>query len=104
MDKPKIRPLEALPVQQDGQNYVMLRDPSGIASQPILIGGAAYFIVTLFDGNNSILDIQAAFTRRFGDLLPSEPLRELIDALDSGYFLDSPRYAERALAAEEEFA
>lgn len=104
MDKPKIRPLEALPVQQQGQTYVMLRDPSGVAAEPIVIGTAAYFLVTLFDGTNTLLDIQAAFTRRFGDLLPSEPLRNLIEALDRGYFLDSPRYAERAREIHEEFA
>ena len=38
MDKPKIRPLEAVPVQQEGQTYVMLRDPGGVAAEPILIG------------------------------------------------------------------
>jgi MEMO1 family protein len=104
MDKPKIRPLEALPVKQEGQTYVLLRDPSGVAAEPIVIGTGAYFLVTLFDGNNTLLDIQAAFTRRFGDLLPSEPLRDLIEALDKGYFLDSPRYADRVREIHEEFA
>ena len=104
MEKPKIRPLEAIPVQQQGQTYVLLRDPSGLAPEPIVIGTAAYFLITLFDGTNTMLDLQAAFTRRFGDLLPSEPLRDLIDALDRGYFLDSPRYAERVREIYEEFA
>lgn len=104
MDKPKIRPVEALPVQQNGQTYVMLRDPGGIAAEPILIGTGAYFLVTLFDGANTLLDIQAAFTRRFGDLLPSEHLRGLIDALDKGYFLESPRYTERLREVHEAFA
>jgi AmmeMemoRadiSam system protein B len=104
MEKPKIRLLEALPVQQEGQTYVMLRDPSGIAPEPIVIGTGAYFLVTLFDGTNTLLDIQAAFTKRFGDLLPSEPLQNLIEALDRGYFLDSPRYTDRAREIHEEFA
>jgi AmmeMemoRadiSam system protein B len=104
MDKPKIRPLEAVPVQQEGQTYVMLRDPGGVAAEPILVGTGAYFLVTLFDGTNTILDIQAAFTKRFGDLLPSEPLRNLIEALERGYFLDSPRYADRVREIHAEFA
>ncbi|MGH7879594.1 MAG: hypothetical protein ACREQD_08870, partial [Candidatus Binataceae bacterium] len=94
MDKPRIRPLEAVPIQQEGQTYIMLRDPAGVAPAPIAIGTGAYFLVTLFDGANSLLDLQTAFTRRFGDLLPSEHLHSLIDALDQGYFLDSPRYAD----------
>jgi AmmeMemoRadiSam system protein B len=104
MDKPKIRPVEALPVNQNGQTFVMLRDPGGVAPEPIVIGTGAYFLVTLFDGANTLLDIQAAFTRRFGDILPSEHLRGLIDALDQGYFLDSPRYVGRVREIHDEFA
>jgi len=104
MDKPKIRPVEAFPVEQQGQTYVALRDPAGIAPNPILIGMGAYFLVTLCDGNNTLLDLQAAFTRRFGDLLPSDQLKQLIEALDQGFFLDSPRYAERVREIHEEFA
>ncbi|MGH7839937.1 MAG: AmmeMemoRadiSam system protein B [Candidatus Binataceae bacterium] len=103
MDKPRIRPLEAVPIQQEGQTYIMLRDPAGVAPAPIAIGTGAYFLVTLFDGANSLLDLQTAFTRRFGDLLPSEHLHSLIDALDQGYFLDSPRYADRVREIHEEF-
>jgi AmmeMemoRadiSam system protein B len=51
-----------------------------------------------------LLDLQAAFTRQFGDLLPSDHLKELVDALDHGYFLDSPRYHERLHEIREEFA
>ena len=103
IEKPKIRPVEALPVDQKGQTYVMLRDPAGIAAEPILIGTGAYILVTLFDGSNARIDIQAAFTRRFGDLLPSEHLDGLIEALDQGYFLDSPRYADRVHEIHDAF-
>ena len=103
MEKPKIRPVEAFPVDQDGQTYICLRDPTGIAPTPILIGMGAYFLVTLFDGTNARLDLQAAFTKRFGDLLPSEHLNGLIDALDQGYFLDSPAYAARIAEVRDEF-
>jgi MEMO1 family protein len=103
MENPKIRAVEAFPVDQEGQTYICLRDPSGIAPTPILIGMGAYFLVTLFDGTNSKLDLKAAFTRRFGDLLPSEHLDGLIGALDQGYFLDSPAYAARIAEVREEY-
>jgi AmmeMemoRadiSam system protein B len=104
MDKPKIRAVEAFPVEQQGQTYILLRDPSGIASEPILIGMGAYFLIAQMDGTNDRLDLQAAFTRRFGEILPSEQIQQLIDALDRAYFLDSPRYAERVREVAEEFA
>ncbi len=103
IDKPKIRPVEAFPVDQDGQTYICLRDPGGIAPTPILIGMGAYFLVTLFDGTYSKLDLQAAFTKRFGELLPSEHLEALIDALDQGFFLDSPAYTARMDQIRDEF-
>ena len=104
IEKPKIRPVESFPVDQDGQTYICLRDPSGIAPTPILIGMGAYFLVTLFDGTCSKIDLQAAFTKRFGEPLPSEHLDGLIDALDQGFFLDSPAYAARMDQVREEFA
>ncbi|HKV54146.1 MAG TPA: AmmeMemoRadiSam system protein B [Candidatus Binataceae bacterium] len=103
MDKPKIRPVEAFPVEQQGQTFVLLRDASGIAPEPIMIGMGAYFLVTQMDGSNAQLDLQAAFTRRFGDILPSEQLHQLIEALDKAYFLESPRFLERLRTVVEEF-
>jgi MEMO1 family protein len=104
MDKPKIRPLEAFPVEQQGQTLICLRDPSAFAPQPILLGMGAYYLVTLFDGNNDLGKIQAAFSRRFnGEIIPIEKLNELIEALDRGFFLDSPAFAARIGAVREEF-
>jgi len=104
MDKPKIRAVEAFPVEQQGQTFILLRDPTGIAPEPILIGMGAYFLIAQMDGTNERLDLQAAFARRFGEILPSEQIQQLIEALDQAYFLDSTRYAERVRAVAEAFA
>lgn len=103
IDKPKLRAVEAFPIEQNGQTYVCLRDPGGIAPDPVVVGMGAYFLVTLFDGTNTLLDIQAAFTRRFGEILPAEPLRQLIETLDRAYFLDSPTSARRIEELRREF-
>lgn len=103
MDKPRIRPVEAFPVQYQNQTMVALRDPMGFAPQPIVIAGGAYFLLTLFDGNHSLLDIQEAYARRFGDVLMTEKLNELIEALDSAFFLDSPAFAARVKEVLDDF-
>ena len=103
MDKPIIRAVEAFPMEQQDQTLICLRDPSGLAPEPIMLGMGAYFLVTLFDGTNSTLDLQAAFSHRFGEVIPSEKIRELVTALDRAYFLDSPAFAERARTVREEF-
>jgi MEMO1 family protein len=104
MDKPKIRPVEAFPIEHEGQTFVCLRDPTGTAPQPVIIGMGAYFLITLFDGSNTMLDVQAAFARRFGEILPGEKLRNLVETLDRAYFLYSPKFAERENEVREEFA
>ena len=103
MDKPIIRPVEAFPMEQQDQTLICLRDPSGLAPEPIMLGMGAYFLVTLFDGTNSILDLQAAFSHRFGEVIPSEKIRELVAALDGAHFLDSPAFATRLRGVREEF-
>jgi len=103
MDKPQIRPVEAFPIEQQEQTYICLRDPTGLAPEPILVGMGAYFIVTLFDGRNDANDIRGAFVKRFGENIPLDKLNDLIETLDKGFFLDSPRFADRVRRVREEF-
>ena len=103
MEYPKIRAVEVFPVEQQNQTLICLRDPSGLAPEPVALGIGAYFIVTLFDGRKSLTDIQAAFAERFNEILTREKLDELIDALDRAYFLESAAFRERALRVREEF-
>src|SRR5260370_22551392 len=103
MEKPKIRPVEAFPIEQNGQTLICLRDQTGIARDPIVVGMGAYLLITLVDGANTLADLHAAFTRRFGQFVSPEQLRALIDALDSAFFLDSPAFAARLGEVREEF-
>jgi AmmeMemoRadiSam system protein B len=103
MDKPRIRSVEAFPVEHENERLICLRDPLGFAPQPILVGLGAYFLITLFDGDHSHLDIQEAYAKRFGDLLVSERLAELITNLDRALFLESPAFAERMAQIKTEF-
>jgi AmmeMemoRadiSam system protein B len=99
-DYPKLRPVEAIPAQE---NMICLRDPQGFSDKILLLQPEAFFIITLFDGRHSILDIQTAYTRRFGDLLFSDRIRELAAQLDSALFLDSEHFHRERERAEEEF-
>jgi AmmeMemoRadiSam system protein B len=103
IEKPRIRAVEAFPIEQKDQTYICLRDPTGLAPQPILLGMGAYFIVALFDGRKELREIQGAFLKRFGEMLPLDKLSELIATLDSAYFLDSPNFADRVRRVREDF-
>jgi MEMO1 family protein len=90
-NKPKLRPIEAFPVQQDGQTLVYLKDPLNLAT-PIGISPIGYFILSHFDGRHCDRDIQEAYAKQFGSLLPSEELQSFVDMLDQYYYLQSERF------------
>lgn len=104
MDKPRIRAVEAFPLEHEGQRLICLRDPLGFASQPLAMGAPAYFLLTLMDGAHSTAEICQAFARQFGQPLPPAQLDSLIESLDQACFLESPRFARRRRAVGREFA
>jgi len=104
MDNPKLRPVEAIPVHARGQQMVALRDPSGLTDRTIAISPATFFIVSMFDGKHSVVDIQAAYTRRFGDLLFSDKVNEIMQQLDQCHLLEGERFEAYKRSQEQAFA
>jgi MEMO1 family protein len=103
MDFPKLRPINAFPVQVSGRTLVCLQDPLNIAEKAVFLPPPLYLIVSLFDGSHSVLDIQAEYMRRFGEILYSDKIREIIDQLDQAYFLEGDRFEEALRQKEERF-
>jgi hypothetical protein len=71
---PRLRQVEAFPVEIEGQQLLCLRDPLHVSDSVLSMGMQAAAILGLLDGRHSLLDIQAAHMRRFGSLLFREPL------------------------------
>jgi MEMO1 family protein len=90
-DKPRLRAIEAFPVQQNGKTLIYLKDPLNFAT-PLGISQVGYFILSHFDGRHSLIDIQEAYCRQFGTLLLSEELKDFVDTLDQHYYLQSERF------------
>jgi AmmeMemoRadiSam system protein B len=93
MDFPKVRPVEAIPLEIDDQAVVCLRDPLGYAVETVLLPQPAFFIVSLFDGRHAIADIRERFAQQFQQAVPVEAIQKLIADLDSHYYLESERFA-----------
>jgi len=100
IEYPKLRPVEAIPAQD---NLICLRDPLGYSDQLVFLPLEALFVVSLFDGRHSVLDVQAEFTRRFGTILLSEKVQEIIRKLDECLLLESERFQEARRRALEAF-
>ena len=103
IDYPKLRYVEAFPEQMNGQTVICLRDPQNLTDKVVFLPYTLFYLVSLFDGQHSILDIQAAYTRRFGDMIFSDHIKQLIEQLDEHLFLDSDRFHEYRQRLEEDF-
>ena len=100
--RPRLRAVEVFPVQQEGKTLVYLKDPENFA-QPLGISPTGYFIISHFDGEHSLVDIQEAYCKQFGTLLLSDELQRFIDLLDHHYYLQSARFLVHRNGIVEEF-
>jgi len=91
-DKPKLRFLEALPLEAENGQRFALRDPSGLAEQMIVVSRETLFLLQFFDGQHSLLDIRTEFYRQSGTFLPEQQLETLVAQLDRNYFLESDTF------------
>lgn len=96
-EHPKLRGVEAFPAVVEGKEVICLRDPSGLTDAVLLIPPPLLPVLALFDGQRSLLDIQAEIMRRQGELLYRDQLEGLVETLDRQLFLEGPRVeAEQA--------
>jgi len=100
---PRMRSLDIFPAEVSGQKVVCLRDPLNLSGKILFIPFPTFFIISLFDGLHSIVDIQAEFMRRFGELLYREKVQELIDQLDEHLLLEGERFRSAEEKIIEDF-
>lgn len=103
MDFPKLRNVNIFPVQSSGQTLLCLQDPLNISEKALFLPLPFYFIVSLFDGRHSVLDIQAEYMRQFGQFLFTEKIQEIISQLEENLFLEGDRFQEALREKEESF-
>jgi AmmeMemoRadiSam system protein B len=89
MGYPKLRVVEIFPVEN---GLICIRDPQRFSDKILVLGPEAVFICSLFDGKHSILDIQEEFTRKFGVMLFSDKIKEIINQLDTCLFLENQHF------------
>jgi MEMO1 family protein len=103
MEHPKLRPIEAFPVNVGGRQVVCLRDPTQLTEAAVFVPHEALFVLAHFDGQHSLLDIQEAFTRRYGQLLYSDAVKDLIATLDEHLLLDNDHFQSYKRQVIEDF-
>jgi AmmeMemoRadiSam system protein B len=102
-ENPKIRPLEAFPLQQSGQELIGIKDPTGIYQEIVFVSPETFFLISLMDGSNTLRDLQAAYLRRYGTLLYTEKVEELIAQLNSCHLLENRHFQDYLSRLREDF-
>jgi MEMO1 family protein len=100
---PRLRRVEAFPVEHEGRECIALRDPAGYTPAIALLHGPLLDLVSLFDGEHTIADIQESVMRRHGQLVERRQIEQIVETLDAQGFLDSPGFAERRAAIDAGF-
>ena len=101
-DKPRVRSIEAFPVQQDGKTIIYLKDPLNLAT-PLGISTVGYFLLTHFDGGHSYDDLREVYEQRFRAALPHDEFNRFVAMLDQHYYLQSERFTNYQQAVIAEF-
>ena len=102
-DRIRVRWLDIVPMRHNGMEMFLVRDPEGITDKSLLISREALFLISLMDGTMSARDMQAAYMRASGELIISERIASMVEALDAHFLLDNDRYRDRVRALREEY-
>lgn len=102
-ERPRLRFIEAIPVQQGDQSFVVLRDPEQLFNEQLAVPVPTFLLMTMFDGNNTLRDIQSAIQREFQQIVPLEMLEGLVQQLDQVFMLDNERSMIRREEVQREF-
>jgi AmmeMemoRadiSam system protein B len=102
MEYPKLRLIDAFPIEISGQQAVCLRDPFNTRNSFVpreVFDNIVYY----FDGNHSIADIQEIYTQRFGKSDIQDMIQQVIEELDNNLLLDNNRSRDFIKKLKDDF-
>jgi hypothetical protein len=102
-EKPRLRPIDAHPIQLEGKRYLVLSDPLRLSGKELFLPFEGAFILSLMDGTNTLLDLKAAYVRKTGYMILDDPIGHIIQALDENLLLDNERFRAALATVEKNF-
>ena len=92
--KPLLRPMVLLRTQAQGKKYIVVQDPERVGNT-VMLPGDLEGVLMIFDGKNSLRDIQVTLTRQMGgQIVPLDDIKRLVEEMDANLLLDSPRFRD----------
>lgn len=92
-DRPRLRPLEALPFEHEGEPHIAWRDPLGLMPM-IQVPHPVAALMSLLDGTRTCQEVLQRWFELAEEELPAEFLEELLGQLEDHLALETPRFRE----------
>jgi MEMO1 family protein len=103
MEKPKMRWIDAVPFQHEGNEMILLRDTEGITDRSFIVSKHAAFLLSLMDGTRTLVELQEAFRSAVGQTVEIPQIQDLVDAMDSNLFLMNDRFVSHFRGLKDEY-
>ena len=91
---PKLRDVDTSLHHQNGEEYLLLRDPLQLMADSLLVPRMLATALAFCDGTLTVPEIYQAFTKHTGYTIEKEHIQGLLTALDDGFLLENERYLE----------
>jgi len=92
MEFPKIRNIEALPAMVDGNQVIVLRDPSGLSESILTVTSHLIYLLQYFDGRHTQKQILDEFNQKFENVLSTNQFEDVLKTLDEHLFLENDTF------------
>src|SRR5438067_7641255 len=89
--RPRVRALEPLWVDHEGEKLLVLRDRTGLFDEPIAVPPVVGFILSLCDGGRDEEEIRGLLAKELGETIEAGELSGILDELEKTFVLDGPR-------------
>jgi hypothetical protein len=101
--RPRVRCIEPLPVAHNGRQLIHLRDPHRFVESGLTVSPAAYWIISMMSGHNSVEEIRDRFNSSFNANVSLDDIELLVKTLDENFLLENDRFEELKKKTVEEF-
>ena len=100
---PKLIAVDAFPVEEDGRKMYCIKDPQNSDIAPLVVSELALYIMTFFDGNNSIDSVISTLKEKYGKEIEKADLDSLVKMLDNSLLLENENYINHQQLIENNF-
>jgi len=100
---PKLIAVDTFPVEEDGRKLYCIKDPQNSDIAPLVVSELALYIMTFFDGNNSIDSVISTLKEKYGKEIERADLDSLVKMLDNSLLLENENYINHQQLIENNF-